>query len=169
MTIKKDRPEKPTTASTTGLLIGLLFGFLVGLGMFKQTQKSERSVVFPYAIGIGVLFTTFTGYKIGALKDEEQFRDACLGINAIVTNEWLENSSWATESYWQEAEGKEHRMLTTLVDGGLVTIYNGSIVAYHGQNSGHRSVSKFHLEVKGDLIQKLKDGFDKKSPPTPAG
>ena len=56
------KPQGEGSAATSGLLIGLMFGFLVALGMFKQTLKSQRSDVFPYAVTIGVILAAVVGY-----------------------------------------------------------------------------------------------------------
>jgi hypothetical protein len=159
MTDKTNKPLKQNAGTTTGLLIGLMLGFLIGLGMLKQSQKSLRSDFFPYAVGLGVLFTSFCGYKIGALNDDQNYRDELLGILAVSTKEWTEGGNWIAESFWLEYDGKEHRILTTMVDGELVSIYNGSIIAYHGYTTSHMSVTKNHIEVKTDIILKLKDGY----------
>ncbi len=159
MTDNTNKPNKQTSGSTTGLLVGLMFGFLIGLGMLQQSQKSFRGDFFPYAIGLGVIFTTFCGYKIGAINDDQNYRDECLGILSVITKEWTEGGSWVAESFWKEYDGKEHRLLTTLIDNELVSIYNGTIIAYHGYSTSHTSVAKNHTEVKSDIILKLKDGF----------
>ena len=159
MTNYTKRPIKQTSGSTTGLLVGLMFGFLIGLGMLKQSQRSFRDDFFPYAIGLGVLITTYFGYKIGTINDDQNYRDECLGILALTTKEWTDSGSWVAESFWQEYDGKEHRLLTTLVEGELVSIYNGSIIAYHGYSASQSSVTKNHAEVKNDIILKLKDSF----------
>lgn len=159
MTDPGKRPIKQTSGSTTGLLVGLMFGFLIGLGMLKQSQSSFRGDFFPYAIALGGLFTTYCGFKIGTINDDQTYRDECLGILAVTTKEWTEGASWVAESFWQEYDGKEHRLLTTLVDHELVSIYNGSIIAYHGYHTSHSSVAKNHTEVHNDIILKLKDAF----------
>ncbi len=158
MTKRINRPEKQKTASTTGLLIGLMFGFLVGLGMFKSTPRSQRNSVFSYAIGLGVLFTTVIGYKIGLGTDEQDYRDDCLGINQINTQQLKQGESWSIESNWKEYDGLEHHLVTTMLEGELVSIYDGIVIIEHGY-SNSRSAAKHHEEVKNDVIQRLKDGF----------
>lgn len=152
--------SKQTTASTTGLLIGLIFGFLVGLAMFKETPKSERSAAFPYAIGIGIILSTIAGYKIGAVNDKEIYRDAFLGIKQITTTHINNDGEWAIESSWKESSGKENKLSTTILANEMVSIYNDVVMINHGNIASSRSASKIHEEVKTDLIQRLKDSFD---------
>lgn len=159
MTNRGNRPEKQQSGSSTGLLIGLLFGFVVGLGILKERHQSLKNSFFPYAIGIGVIICSVVGYKIGALKDDEIYRDKCLGIHHITTKQWNDGNHWAIESTWKEYDGLEHRLLTSLLDGEVVSIYNEVIIANHGFNSGSRNASKLHEEMKGDLVMKLKEGF----------
>lgn len=159
MTNRGNRPDKQQSGSSTGLLIGLLFGFVVGLGILKERHQSLKSSFFPYAIGIGVIFCAVVGYKIGALKDDEIYRDECLGIKKIVTKQWTDDGHWAIESTWKEYDGLEHRLLTSLLDGEVISVYNDVIIANHGFNSGSRSASKLHEEVKGDVVLRLKEGF----------
>ncbi|MFC5284889.1 hypothetical protein [Pedobacter alpinus] len=152
--------SKQTTASTTGLLIGLVLGFLIGLAMFKATPKSERSIVFPYAVGIGVMLTTIVGYKIGAVNDKETYRDIFLGIKHINTQHLNNAGEWVIQSSWKEYSGKENTLKTTVLDGEMVSIYNDVVISNHGYATNSRSASKTHEEVKTDLIQKLKDSFE---------
>ncbi|MBK0384382.1 hypothetical protein I5M32_15550 [Pedobacter sp. SD-b] len=153
------KPPKQNSASTTGLLLGLLFGFLIGLAMFKQTPKSERSVAFPYLIGAGLIISTVCGYKIGALNDAENYRDESLGIKRIETRHLSKAGEWSIESTWVQFDGFENKLITTTLDGETVSIYNQVIIANHGNYSNNRSATKIHEETKNDLIQKLKDSF----------
>jgi len=151
--------QKQTTTSTTGLLVGLMFGFLIGLAMFKQTPKSERSDAFPYFIGFGALLSTFAGYKIGAVNDAQNYRDEFLGITNIKTNYQTDENSWAIQSQWIEYPDKENNLVTTMLDGEMVTIFNGLILVNHGYSGNSRSAGKLHEEVKKDVVEWLKDGF----------
>lgn len=149
--------KKQSTASTTGLLIGLMFGFLIGLAMFKATPKSERSNVFPYLVGIGVFLSTYVGFKIGAFNDLQTYRDDYLGVKNIKTNYYRDENGWAIQSSWKEHPNKENSLVTTILDGELVTIFNGLVLVNHGRNS--HSADKLHQEVKKDVVQRLKEGF----------
>lgn len=151
--------KKQTTASTTGLLIGLMFGFLVGLAMFKENPKSERSDAFPYLVGLGAVLSTYAGYKIGAINDDQNYRDECLGINHIQTNYHKDESGWAIQSCWTEHPDKENSLVTTVLDGEMVTIFNGLVIVNHGYSGNSRSAGKLHEEVKKDVVQRLKEGF----------
>ncbi|WP_017259709.1 hypothetical protein [Pedobacter arcticus] len=150
--------QKQSTSSTTGLLVGLMFGFLIGLAMFKATPKSERSDAFPYLVGLGVLFSTYAGYKIGAFNDHEHYRDEYLGIKNIRTNYQNDENGWAIQSFWKQHPDKENSLVTTVLDGEMVTIFNGLVLIVHGA-SNSRSADKLHEEVKKDVVQRLKDGF----------
>ncbi len=150
--------QKQSTSSTTGLLVGLMFGFLIGLAMFKANLKSERSDAFPYLVGIGVLLATYAGYKIGVFNDQEQFRDEFLGIKSIRINYLNDENGWAIQSVWKEHPDKENSLVTTVLDGEMVTIFNGLVLVTHG-SSNRRSADKLHEEVKKDVVQLLKDGF----------
>lgn len=152
--------NKQTTASATGLLIGLMLGFLVGLGMFKATPKSERSYIFPYAISIGVILLALAGFKIGELNDNDTYRDAFLGIKNITTTHSNTAGDWAIISSWKEYSGKENTLKTTVIDGEMVSIYNNVVISNHGYATNSRSATKIHEEVKSDLIQKLKESFE---------
>ena len=151
--------KKQTTASTTGLLIGLMFGFLIGLAMFKENPQSERSDFFPYLIGLGVFLSTFAGYKIGAVNDLQNYRDEYLGINHIQTAYHNNENGWAIQSHWTEHPDKENTLVTTIMDGEMVTIFNGLVIVNHGYSGNSRSASKLHEEVKKDVVQRLKDSF----------
>nr|WP_294896177.1 hypothetical protein [uncultured Pedobacter sp.] len=151
--------KKQTTSSTTGLLVGLMFGFLIGLAMFKQTPKSERSDAFPYLTGLGLILCTVAGYKVGKFNDDQNYRDEFLGINNIQTNYHKDENGWAIQTQWTEYPDKENSLVTTILEGEMVTIFNGLVLINH-QNSGNsRSASKLHEEVKNDIVQRLKDGF----------
>lgn len=150
--------KKPSTASTTGLLVGLMFGFLVGLAMFKATPKSQRSDFFPYLVGIGVILSTYAGYKIGEFNDQQKYREEYLGINHIKTNYLNDEHGWAIQSVWLEHPDKENSLVTTVLDGEMVTIFNGLVLVNHGSGN-RRSADKLHEEVKKDVVQRLKDGF----------
>ncbi|MBD3750008.1 MAG: hypothetical protein IE931_10980 [Sphingobacteriales bacterium] len=163
MTKQNKAAKKPHTGSSTGLLIGLMLSFLIGLAMIQHCECSLKHSFFPYGIALGVMITTVVGYKIGDAIDEQNFRDDCLGILDIKTDEWVEENHWNAESYWQEHQGREHRILTTMVDAELVSIYNGSIIAYHGRSANHMSVNRFHAEVKNEIINKLKEDFNKEA------
>lgn len=151
--------QKQTTGGTTGLLVGLMFGFLIGLAMFKQTPKSERSAAFPCLIGIGAILSTFAGYKIGAVSDSQHYRDEFLGINSIKTNYQKNENSWSIQSQWTEYPDKENNLVTTMLDGEMVTIFNGLVLVNHDYSGNSRSASKLHEEVKKDVVEGLKDGF----------
>ncbi len=155
------KPQGEGSAATSGLLIGLMFGFLVALGMFKQTLKSQRSDVFPYAVTIGVILAAVVGYKIGNRKDQEIYRDEFLGINKIETRHVTEGAYWFIESSWMSSDDQENKLITTMMDGEMVSIYNTVVITNHGHASNSRTATKAHEEVKMDLIQKLKDGFPK--------
>lgn len=151
--------RKHTTSSTAGLLIGLMFGFLVGLAMFKSTPKPERSDAFPYLVGIGVILSTVAGYKIGAYDDVQKYRDEFLGINHITTNYVTDDNGWAIQSSWTEYPDKENTLVTTVLEGETVTIFNGLVLVNHGYSRNSQSTSRMHEEVKKDVVQRLKDGF----------
>jgi hypothetical protein len=152
---------KNTSKSTSGLLFGLMFGFLVGLAMFKQTPKSERSVAFPYLIGSGIILCCVVGYKIGALNDDETYRDEWLGINEIKTNHFNDGADWIIESVWQQYNGLENKLITTNQDGEMISIFNEIIVRNHGNAANRSSGTKAHEETKNDLIDSLKSNFKK--------
>lgn len=61
------------------------------------------------------------------------------------------------QSVWIGQPDKENSLVTTVLDGEMVTIFNGLLVV-HG-SSNRRSANKLHEEVKKDLVQQLKDGF----------
>ncbi|HEX7367980.1 MAG TPA: hypothetical protein VF273_12830 [Pelobium sp.] len=151
--------KKESTASTTGLLVGLMFGFLIGLAMFKATPKSQRSVFFPYLIGLGGIFCAMSGYKIGAHTDKQNYRDEYLGINNISTSYHKDENGWAIQSIWVEYPDKENSLVTTILDGELVTIFNGLVLVNHGYRRSSQTADKLHEEVKKDVVQRLKDGF----------
>ncbi len=151
--------KKESTASTTGLLIGLMFAFLIGLSMFKATPKSQRSDAFPYLIGIGVLLSMYGGYKIGAYNDLQTYRDDYLGIKHIKTIYHKDENGWAIQSQWTEHPDKENNLVTTILDGELVTIFNGLVLVNHGHSRNSQSANRMHEEVKKDVIQRLKDSF----------
>lgn len=151
--------KKQSTASTTGLLIGLMLGFLIGLAMFKATPKSQRSEAFPYLVGIGVLISMYGGYKIGAYNDLQAYRDDYLGIKNIKTNYHRNENGWAIQSQWTEHPDKENSLVTTILDGELVTIFNGLVLVNHGVRRSSQTADKLHEEVKKDVVQRLKDGF----------
>ena len=150
--------KKQSTASTTGLLMGLMFGFLIGLAMFKTTPKSERSDAFPYLVGVGVLLSMYAGYKIGDFNDQQNYREEFLGINQITTKYHNNENGWAIQSTWLQHPDKENSLSTTILDGEMVTIFNGLVLVNHG-SSNRRSADKLHEEVKKDVVQRLKDGF----------
>ena len=152
-------PEKPKTASSSGFLFGLMFSFLIGLAMFKATPKSTRSDFFPYGIGIGILICCIVGYQIGAVKDNQNYRDECLGIDKITTQTIKENGELGVESYWKAYDGYEHRVLTTKIEGELVTIYNQSVIATHGYASKSLSLTKIHEEVKQGIVERLRENW----------
>lgn len=154
-----DNVKKQSTASTTGLLIGLVLGFLIGLAMFKATPKSQRSDAFPYLVGLGVLLSTYAGYKIGAYNDLQTYRDDYLGIKKIKTNYHKSASTWAIQSSWIAHPDKINSLVTTVLDGELVTIFNGLVLVNHGHSRHSHSAAKMHEEVKKDVIQRLKDDF----------
>jgi hypothetical protein len=154
------KPEKPNTGSSTGFLMGLMFSFLIGLAMFKATPKSTRSDYFPYLIGIGVIVSCTIGYQIGAGIDDQNYRDQCLGIDRITTKPVQNEEQWGVESYWKQYDGYEHRILTTKLDGEMVTIYNQSVIATHGYASKSLSLTKIHEEVKNDIVGRLKEGWE---------
>lgn len=151
--------KKQSTASTTGLLVGLMFGFLIGLAMFKATPKSQRSDAFPYLIGIGVGLCTIGGYKIGAYTDQQNYRDEYLGTNNISTNYHKDENGWAIQSTWTEHPDKQNSLVTTILDGELVTIFNGLVLVNHGFRRSSQTADKLHDEVKKDVVQRLKEGF----------
>lgn len=150
--------KKQSTASTTGLLIGLMFGFLIGLAMFQATPKSQRGEFFEYLVGFGVLISTYSGYKIGAFNDLQNYRDEYLGIKHIKTNYVNDENGWAIQSFWIQHPDKENDLVTTVLDEEMVTIFNGVILVNHGFGS-RRSADKLHEEVKKNVIERLKDGF----------
>jgi hypothetical protein len=152
-------PEKTKTASSTGFLMGLMFSFLIGLAMFKATPKSTRSSFFPYGIGLGIIITCVVGYQIGAGVDDQNYRDQCLGIDKITTNTVRDEGELGIESYWESYDGFEHRVLTTKMEGELVTIYNKSVIATHGYSSKSLSLTKIHDEVKNEIVERLKEGW----------
>ncbi|MBC7654613.1 MAG: hypothetical protein H7098_09105 [Oligoflexus sp.] len=153
---------KNTSKSTSGLLIGLMFGFLVGLAMFKQTPKSERSVAFPYLIGSGIILCCIVGYKIGALNDDDTYRDEWLGIKDIKTNHFNNGNDWIIESIWMQYNGLENKLITTKQDGEMISIFNETIIRNHGY-ANRSSATKAHEEAKNDLIDTLKANFKKSS------
>ncbi|OAQ39269.1 hypothetical protein A5893_11425 [Pedobacter psychrophilus] len=152
---------KNTSKSTSGLLIGLMFGFLVGLAMFKQTPKSERSAAFPYLIGIGIILCSIVGYKIGALNDDETYRDEWLGIKDIKTIQFNDANDWVIQSIWMQYNGLENKLITTNKDGEMISVFNEIIVRNHGNATNIRSGAKAHQETKNDLIDGLKANFKK--------
>lgn len=151
--------KKQNTNATTGLLIGLTLGFLIALAMFKATPKSQRSLAFPYAIGLGVIACSVIGFQIGNYTDKENYRNEALGIKNIQTVYKNDGGIWAIESFWREYNGKENKLVTTLLDNEMVSIYNDVVIVNHGYVSNNRSASKIHEEVKTDLIQRLKETF----------
>ena len=159
MTKQNKVAKKPHTGSSTGLLIGLMLSFITGLAMIQHCECSLKHSFFPYGIALGVIITTIVGYKIGDAIDEQNYREDCLGILDIKTDEWVQDNSWNAESYWQEYQGRERRILTTMVEAELVSIYNGSIIAYHGRSANHMSVNRYHAEVKNEIVNKLKEDF----------
>ena len=128
--------------------------------MFKATPKSQRSDAFSYLVGFGVLFSTIGGYKIGAFTDRQNYRDDCLGINHIKTNYHRDENAWAIQSSWTAYPDQENSLVTTVLDGELVTIFNGLVLVNHGHSRNSKSADKLHEEVKKDVIQRLKDGFN---------
>ncbi len=152
---------KNTSKSTSGLLIGLMFGFLVGLAMFKQTVKSERSIAFPYLIGTGIILCCVVGYKIGALNDNETYRDEWLGIKDIKTRQFNDANNWVIESVWTQYNGLENKLLTTNQDEEMISVFNEIIVRNHGNATNIRNGAKAHEETKNDLIDGLKSNFKK--------
>jgi hypothetical protein len=154
---------KNTSKSTSGLLIGLIFGFLVGLAMFKQTPKSERSVAFPYLIGFGIILCCIVGYKIGALNDDENYRDEWLGIKDIKTNNFNDGNYWVIESVWTQYNGLENKLITTIQEEEMISIFNEVMIRNHGYATSRISASKAHEETKNDLIDSLKTNFKKPS------
>jgi len=154
---------KNTSKSTSGLLIGLMFGFLVGLAMFKQTPKSERSAAFPYLIGLGIILCCIVGYKIGALNDDESYRDEWLGIQDIKTNHFNDGTNWIIESVWIQYNGLENKLITIIQDDEVVSIFNETIIRNHGYSTNRNSATKAHEETKNDLIDSLKANFKQSS------
>jgi len=158
MTNRAPRPEKRKTGSSTGLLIGLMLSFVIGLGILKESHRSYKNSFFPYGIGIGVILTSIVGYKIGTGVDDQNYRDECLGINQITTRQWRDEEDWGIESSWKEYDDLEHHLITTMLEKELVTIFDGLVIMNHGQATS-RSATRYHEEVKTEVVQRFKDGF----------
>ncbi|RKD13196.1 hypothetical protein BCY91_10250 [Pelobium manganitolerans] len=151
--------KKQSTASTSGFLMGLMLGFLIGLAMFKETPRSERSEAFPYLVSAGALFCCYAGFKIGAYHDFQSYRDEFLGIKNISTRYRTQDGFWQIESLWQQYPAKEQILITTILDNETVSIFNNLVIANHGFAANGKSAQKLHDETLNDLVQQLKDNF----------
>lgn len=145
-----------------GLLIGIVAGVIIGISTLNYMNKTERSMMPLFIVGISSIVIGVIGYGKGSSIGKGIYIEQTLGIDKATDSMLQDGRYWIGITKWMDTRNnKQSTLLTARSQAGpLVTELNEELFINHEIKSASKvNVEKHHRQARQAAFDKLRENF----------